>query len=305
MEYILLHTLSTTVAPAQRKTVLLVHPDREVDDLLIRVVTEKGWDIQRAADNQTALSLAEAGPFDLIITGEKTSGREDVDLLRKIRSVRPHVRMIILAAESTPDDVIASLRYNAFSYFRAPFDRIALADMVHRAVSEPCWDDGIEVLSATPNWIRVMARCTLETADRLIQFLRQAHLPDAEKEDLAVAAHEMLLNAMEHGGKFDPNHYVEIDYIRTRRAVACRVKDPGQGFSFDELRHAAAGSSPEDILSHVAVREEQGLRPGGFGIMLARKLVDELIYDERGNDVILVKYLNQPAAHSRSAAPLG
>lgn len=110
-------------------------------------------------------------------------------------------------------------------------------------------------------------------------------------EDLAVAAHEMLLNAMEHGGKFDPNHYVEIGYLRTRRAVACRVKDPGQGFSIEELRHAAVGSSPEDLLSHMAVREDQGLRPGGFGIMLAQKLVDELIYDEHGNDV-LIKYLN-------------
>jgi anti-sigma regulatory factor (Ser/Thr protein kinase)/ActR/RegA family two-component response regulator len=294
-ESILSHTLSTAAAPAQRKTVLLVHPDREVDHLLNQVVTEKGWDIQRAADNPTALLLAEANSFDLIITGEKTSGREDVDLLRKIRTVRPHVRMIILAADTTREDVIASLRFNAFSYFRPPFDRAMLADMVHRAVSEPCWDDGIEVISATPNWIRLMARCTVGTAERLVQFLRQADLPDAEKEDLAVAAHEMLMNAMEHGGKFDPNQYVEIDYLRTRRAVACRVKDPGQGFSFDELRHAAVGNSPEDILSHVAVREEQGLRPGGFGILLTRKLVDELIYDERGNDVILIKYLDQPA----------
>ena len=295
MESIVLNTLNTAAAPAQRKTVLLVHPERELDDVLSQIVTEKDWDIQRAGDNRTALSLAEANPFDLIITGQKTSGREDVDLLRNIRSVRPHVRMIILTAESTPEDVIASLREHAFSYFRPPFDRVLLADMVHQAVSQPCWDDGIEVISATPHWIRLMARCTSETADRLIQFLRQADLPDAEKEELAVAAHEMLLNAMEHGGKFDPSHYVEIDYLRTRRAVACRVKDPGQGFSFEELCHAAVGSSPEDILSHVAVREDQGLRPGGFGILLAQKLVDELIYDERGNDVILIKYLDLPA----------
>jgi len=37
----------------------------------------------------------------------------------------------------------------------------------------------------------------------------------------------------------------------------------------------------------------QGLRPGGFGVMVARHLVDELIYGERGNDVLLVKYLDQ------------
>ena len=293
MSAVLENVNSSTV---KRKKLLLVDPDPDVDNLLDQIVTNDGWDIERAPDNETALLLVRAGPFDLVITGQKTSGREDVDLLRKIRTIRPHVRMIILSESSTPEDVIASLRENAFSFFRPPFDRVLLADMVHQAVSEPCWDDGIEILSATPNWIRLMARCTLVTAGRLVQFLRQADLPEAEKEDLAVAAHEMLLNAMEHGGKFDPNHYVEIDYLRTRRAVACRVKDPGQGFSFEELSHAAVGSSPEDFLSHMAVREDKGLRPGGFGIMLAQKLVDELIYDEHGNDVILIKYLGPRAA---------
>jgi anti-sigma regulatory factor (Ser/Thr protein kinase) len=44
----------------------------------------------------------------------------------------------------------------------------------------------------------------------------------------------------------------------------------------------------------MAVREELGLRPGGFGILMARKLVDELLYDEKGNNVLLVKYLDPP-----------
>ena len=52
---------------------------------------------------------------------------------------------------------------------------------------------------------------------------------------------------------------------------------------------------PEDLLSHVAVREEKGMRPGGFGLLMARKLVDELIYSEQGNEVVLVKYLEKPA----------
>jgi anti-sigma regulatory factor (Ser/Thr protein kinase) len=42
----------------------------------------------------------------------------------------------------------------------------------------------------------------------------------------------------------------------------------------------------------VAVREEKGLRPGGLGILIAKKLVDELIYDKKGNDVLLIKYLS-------------
>jgi anti-sigma regulatory factor (Ser/Thr protein kinase) len=107
------------------------------------------------------------------------------------------------------------------------------------------------------------------------------------------------MNAMEHGGNFDSSQYVEISFVRTRRAVVCRVKDPGQGFSLEELHHAAITNPPDDPLSHVAVREAQGLRPGGFGLLLAKGLVDELIYTETGNEALLIKYINPAASQSR------
>ena len=39
------------------------------------------------------------------------------------------------------------------------------------------------------------------------------------------------------------------------------------------------------------VRAEKGLRPGGFGLLITRQIVDEMIYSERGNEVILIKHL--------------
>jgi len=201
------------------------------------------------------------------------------------------VRLIILTDRFTPGDVIAAVREGAFSYFSAPFDAAELAEMVRAAMAAPCWDDGIEVLSATPAWVRVAARCDLSTADRLVQFLRGVRDPDIP-EGIISAFREVLLNAMEYGGHFDPSQHVEISFIRARRAVACRVKDPGQGFLLEELRHAAINNPADDLLSHVAVREAEGLRPGGFGLLLAKKLVDELIYSEQGNEVLLVKYID-------------
>jgi anti-sigma regulatory factor (Ser/Thr protein kinase) len=73
--------------------------------------------------------------------------------------------------------------------------------------------------------------------------------------------------------------------------VMCRVKDPGPGFNPQEVHHAAANNPPDDPLAHVQVRKLQGLRAGGFGILLAQKAIDELIYSEQGNDVLLIKYL--------------
>jgi two-component system, OmpR family, response regulator len=44
-------------------------------------------------------------------------------------------------------------------------------------------------------------------------------------------------------------------------------------------------------IDHVEVRQQQGMRPGGFGIFMTRQLVDEMIYNEKGNEVLLIKYL--------------
>jgi anti-sigma regulatory factor (Ser/Thr protein kinase)/CheY-like chemotaxis protein len=287
----------TTPCTPSTQTALIMTSSGEVDKLLTGVLTSEGWTIQRVADNQNVLDLAKTTPFDLIIIERKTRRPEDVELFHKIRSARPHVRLIILADEFTPGDVISAMREGAFSYFSAPFEPLELAEMVRAAMDAPCWDDGIEVLSATPEWVRLMARCDIDTANRLVQFLRGVRDPGVPEEDrdaVIAAFREILLNAMEHGAHFDPSHYVEISFLRARRAIACRVKDPGEGFSPEELRHAALNSSPADPFSHIAVREAQGLRPGGFGLLLAKKLVDELIYNEQGNEVLLIKYLDRP-----------
>jgi DNA-binding NarL/FixJ family response regulator len=288
----------TAMSAPSLKEALLIGADTEVESALSSILNPEGWCLQKAAGNDDAFALAKSHAFDLVITGRHTSGREDVAFLRRIRSVRPHTRMIILADESTPADVIASMREYAFGYLSKSFSMESLSEIVHMALDSPAWDDGIEVASATPQWLTLHVRCEIQAADRLLQFMREIadlDLPEDERRDVGIAFREMLLNAMEHGGNFDPSQYVEISYVRTSHMVMCRIKDPGQGFSLEEIRHAAVSNPPEDPTAHIAVRNERGMRPGGFGVMLAKHLVDDLIYGEKGNEVLLVKYLN-PAA---------
>jgi anti-sigma regulatory factor (Ser/Thr protein kinase)/ActR/RegA family two-component response regulator len=292
---------STEPITLEHHHALIVDSSPEINLLLSNLFDQVEWDIHFVADNKEALERAKTQPFDLIITGERTSGLEDIALLRRLRLVRPHTRLIILTDEFVPGDILASIRERAFSYFSRPFSTEKLAEIIYAAVSEPFWDDGIEILSATPNWVSLSVRCDLLAANRLLQFFREASgLPDAETEEVACAFREIFLNAIEHGGHFDPTQHVEITYVRTRRMIMCRVKDPGQGFSLDELKHSALSNPADDPLRHMAVRESKGLRPGGFGILMAKRLVDDLLYDEKGNEVMLVKYLDQSAISSPS-----
>lgn len=278
---------------ATHKTVLVV-ADLELNAMLFDHLVTAGWGLDYVADNEAALKLVKDKSFDLIITAEATSAQEDLELLSRIRALRPHTRMIILTGESTTQDVISALKQRAFGYFSKPYSFESLTETIRMAMEGPCWDDGIEVASATPAWIRLLVRCDLRTAERMLQFFDElADVPAEEKSQVAYVFREMLMNAMRHGAHMDPSQYVEISYLRTRRVVACRVKDPGQGFTFDELYHAAVSNPFDNPIRHLHFRDAAGLPAGGYGILLSRHLVDELIYNEQGNEVLLVKYLNK------------
>jgi anti-sigma regulatory factor (Ser/Thr protein kinase)/CheY-like chemotaxis protein len=278
--------------PILVRVALLVGDDPEVEEQLRSTLQGGSWALQRAINNGAALVMAVTRNLDLILTSQKTSGSEDVELLRKLRLVRPHTRLIILAEESTPADIILSMREHAFSYFSKPIEPGALRAMIRHAIEEPCWDDGIDVVSATPEWIRILARCDLKTADRVLQFFDEiSDLPNPEKSAVGMAFREMLTNAIEHGGQLDANRQVEISYLRVCHMVSCRISDPGEGFTLDEIPHAAIANPADDPLRHVAYREAKGMRPGGFGVLLSQRLVDDLVYNEQGNEVVLIKYL--------------
>jgi CheY-like chemotaxis protein len=286
-----------------RQTALLVEGDSQIEAHLRAILEPRGWRVLLAGDNTAALEQVKSRSFDLIVAAGRSSGAEDVELLRRMRRVHPHTRMIIVTDDSTPQDVLDSMREQAFSYFARPVSMDAFEQIVGIAMNCPCWDDGIEVASATPHWINLHVRCDMPTADRLLQFMREiSGLPEKEGREAGIAFREMLLNAMEHGGHFDPRQYVEISYVRTRRMAVCRIKDPGQGFSLQELQHSALLNPAAAPLEHLLVREKQGLRPGGYGVLLSRNLVDELLYNEKGNEVFLVKYLD-PEAGADSARP--
>src|SRR5262245_18732511 len=119
-----------------------------------------------------------------------------------------------------------------------------------------------------------------------------ADLPEDVRESVAYAFRELLLNAVEWGGKLDPRRRVRNSYLRAKSMVLYRIADPGPGFKKADLDHAAI-NHPDKPLEHIDIREQKGLRPGGFGILMVRAKVDELLYNEMQNEVVFVKYLDQ------------
>jgi DNA-binding response OmpR family regulator len=276
------------------KRVLIVDDDRDVHSLLRNALDAPDRLIESAYDGHAGLRLVEKTPYDLVLTNLKMPGFDGMMLLERIHEVRPDTRVVVMTVASTPDNIVHAIRDRAFSYFSKPFTVNAVAEMVERALHGTDAEDDIQVLSARPHWLGLRVRCKVETASRIVQFIRELgmELPVNEQEHVTTAFREILLNAIEHGAGLDPDKRVIITYVRTKRAALYYVRDPGKGFSFDRLEHAAVSNPADSPVEHANIREKMGMRPGGFGIMMTRQLVDDLIYNEQGNEVLLIKYMD-------------
>jgi anti-sigma regulatory factor (Ser/Thr protein kinase)/ActR/RegA family two-component response regulator len=251
--------------------------------------------VEYAAGNADALKRLRLRSFGVVITNPASAVDEDLALLEEMRAIRPGVKCIVLAHSSTPDEVISAMRARVFACFTPPFEAYDIANIARRAASDSQWRDDIHILSARPGWVSVRVNCRLITAERLLTFAKElsARLPEDSRQEMMQALREILLNAMEHGAAFNAEQVVEVTAVRTARAFVFYVRDPGSGFRRESLGDAAMAASSDDPVAHIAKREEEGMRAGGYGLLLAGGTVDELLYSEIGNEVLLIKYVTQ------------
>lgn len=239
-----------------------------------------------------AIRLARGRPVDVILTDPTMPTAETLAFVDEIKGVRTDTRIIVLAPAFTGDEVIRALRAHVFACFAEPFESSEIADMTRSALQTADWKDGIEVISGLPTWLTLRVTCRLVTVDRLTRFMTEwrPDLPSSERDLLMTAFRELLLNAMEHGAGFDPDKTIQVTAARTARAIVFHFRDPGNGFDPTDLAHAAQTCAPEHVVATTLHRAETGLRPGGFGMLIVRGVVDELIYNEHGNEVLMIKH---------------
>jgi anti-sigma regulatory factor (Ser/Thr protein kinase)/CheY-like chemotaxis protein len=273
--------------------ILAIAPDPALFEMLQAAPALDGCEFTEAHGNVDALVRLAQRAYDVVLTNPETRVVEDLAMVSELRRVRPGVRPILLAPEAAPSDIVAALRARVFACFTVPFLAEEVIAMTAKAVHATDWHAGIYVDSALPDWISLRVTSAQVNAERLVRFVDELNrdVPETDRNELLAAFREMLLNAMEHGAGFDPEKVVDVTAMRTDRAIVYYMRDPGPGFSVDDVPHAAINNPPDDPLAHTALRDAVGLRPGGFGILLARGLVDEVRYSEHGNEVLLIKHM--------------
>lgn len=280
---------------AQEETmsqILVVDDDPALHQLIEAALADDGHRLVCVKSAEEGLELIGHEPVELALIDYMLPGMDGLEFLERVQQLQPHPICIMMTAFGTPDTVLGALRKRVQDFLVKPFSIADLRSAISHALEEEPLN-GIEILSAAPQWVQLRVPCDLAAVPWLQKLLTQlkADLPEETREAMAYAFREMLNNAIEHGGKLDPSKFVEVSCIRLKHAIIYHIKDPGEGFDPEQLEHAAIGNPSGDPFRHVTVRDEKGLRAGGFGILLTNQLVDDLVYNERRNELMFVKYL--------------
>lgn len=276
------------------RKILVVDDDRTTRHLFQKVLDGAGFSTSVAKDGVEALKTLRSERFDLLLLDVWMPRMNGLDLLEKLRTRKTRPRVVVMTSDDTPETLLKAVRGQAFKYLHKPVEPPTLLNTV-REVLESSDPAPIEVISARPEWVELLVPCTREAADRLQSVMAQldASLDPSLRETIAYAFRELLLNAIEWGGRLDPNRKVRIACLRSKRMLMYRIADPGPGFNIEDLPHAAIGHDQETPFAHMRVREKKGLRSGGFGLLTVRGSVDELLYNEKRNEVVFVSYLDK------------
>ncbi len=276
------------------KKILVVEDDRAIRLLLSELMKAAGYSVEVAKDGVEGLEKLKKKKYDLMLLDIWMPRMNGLEVLAQLRNEPSRPKVIVMTADNTPETLLAAVREQAYHYLPKPFQPKILEDLVEKALSANPDAGPIEVVSARPDWVELLVPCEMEAVDRIQSFLAllDVDLSSEVRESVGRAFRELLVNAIEWGGQLDPNRKVRISYLRARRMLLYRIADPGKGFRLEDLSHAAVSNPPDQPFEHIKFREDKGLRAGGFGILMTRAMVDELLYNEARNEVVFVKYLD-------------
>src|SRR5690242_17033613 len=195
---------SSYIVIVGERSLLVIDSDPGVHELLSGALNREDRTIQNVYDGGEALEYLRANPYDLVLAGQGRNGFDGMKLLRKIRAIRPEAK-IIVTGEQSAKRALDAMRARAYGYMHKPLSAGALAEMVHQALESSSWQNDIKILSARQEWTSLEVRCKLEAAERAVHLIGELEtgMPVEIWEDVATAFRELLLNAIEHGGKSD------------------------------------------------------------------------------------------------------
>jgi CheY-like chemotaxis protein len=305
--------------------ILVVDDDAPTRRLLSAALASEGlYEVITARDAGEAQTFYESSPgFDMIITDLNMPSVSGLDLIQNIRALGSAIPILILTSQQTDATIARALEIGADDYLQKPVDlrelRSAVAYSIDKHRSRQDAEEAAQKLDAlSPAFVDIPEnRPAVRTIDdgtfvefttlndpavterfqRFAERILGGSLSVKERGELRLALEEIVRNAIEWGNKNDPTKMLRLSYCLLLDRITFRVEDEGKGFDPASLKDPSL-----DPRAHIQERRASGKRMGGWGIFLARKMVDEVTFNRKGNVVFLTKYLVRHSQTDRTEA---
>jgi serine/threonine-protein kinase RsbW len=248
---------------------------------LKRMLTDREHRVVAVADGRRALEKIEHEDFDLIISDLATHNSGDFDGLQLIAQISKKAHAPVVVSASTAEaNIHKAFKVGAANYLQQPYDKNSLERIVEKTLSYKLrQEQSAPLLPHVRETIEIEMPSDVRYLDGVLSYLveRAARFgivaPGAS--NIFVALDEALANAIRHGNKNDPSKCVRVRANISTREARFTISDEGAGFDI------AAVPDPCDPANL--------LKPSGRGVMLIHHIMDDVSYNERGNEVTMVK----------------
>ncbi|MDF1720379.1 MAG: nitrogen regulation protein NR(I) [Minwuia sp.] len=178
-------------------SILVADDDRGIRTVLNQALGRAGYDVRSTGNASTLWRWISDGAGDLVITDVVMPDESGLDLLPRVKKLRPDLPVVVMSARNTLLTAVKATERGAYEYLPKPFDLKELLAIVARALSTPASPSGDAALegedampligrsSAMQEIYRVMAR--LMTTDLTVMITGES---GTGKELVARALHE-------------------------------------------------------------------------------------------------------------------
>ena len=263
-----------------KRRILIVDTNEELRTLLSRVLSEFGHDVIATGNREEALAREDLDEFDLVISDLTDDAESGVQIVSEIKRKCLLVPVVVSSGETQQQGVIKAFKMGAANYVRRPFDHDELRDIVERTLSYKLrFVEDVKVLPFVREKIEFELPSDLSLMNGVLHYLHervvQLGLINPERSNLFIALDEAFVNAVKHGNKSDVSKLVRITADLSAKEARFTIEDEGEGFRVADI------PDPRDPANL--------FKASGRGVLLIYNIMDEVMYNERGNSLTMIK----------------
>jgi CheY-like chemotaxis protein/anti-sigma regulatory factor (Ser/Thr protein kinase) len=272
-------------------TILVVDDEMIVRNLISDILHDSGYKVFSAEGGKEALAVVAKQNIELVITDKNMPGMDGITLIKNLKQTNPEILCLVITAYPSDESILAALQNDIYAYICKPFLAEDLQNTVKNALafkrSSPNIHSNVDV--QVRDWVELTAPSHDEFLSRFRHFfnlLNNSRLTEEEKLAINTGIEEIGRNAIEWGNKNNQQLRFALSYVFFGDRIVIKIEDEGEGYNVRDTLENTLGT--EEMLQQ---RMAAGKRCGGFGLKMVRAVMDEVIFSERGNTVLMTKYL--------------